>query len=284
MSPQIVTPAKADHPRVGWPMFQMLKDIRNSSLTGSQKAVCYAFATYADSEGEAWPSVETLAAGAGFTVRGAWNILRKLDSLGVLTCVRKRRANGSSVRRLDRDRLRDLRLREESTPAEGRAPSEGTAGTSAKHEVPSATEPRSTEPSIHPQERESEHIHRQLCPPASSNREPAKPRPLRDAEDVRRLIHSMGIRGRNLAELSNALVGVPAEVIREELESVCRDRRVKSVPAVLFKRLQTLAELHRDRPELSENENDVVSKLASHRSRHASRAGDSKTGPLRLAE
>lgn len=66
-------------------LLDQLLSVRNArGLTWPEKSVLYVFITYADAHGEAFPSVATLAAGAGLGERTARDALAQLETKAVL--------------------------------------------------------------------------------------------------------------------------------------------------------------------------------------------------------
>jgi hypothetical protein len=59
--------------------------VRDSGLDQSARAVAWTLDTYMDSNGVAWPSRASLAAGAGCSVRTADRAIRRLEGLGFVS-------------------------------------------------------------------------------------------------------------------------------------------------------------------------------------------------------
>lgn len=68
-----------------------LRAIRTSDLTGHEKAIAVWLTTYADEQGEAFPSLETLAAASGFSRATVMRAVADLREHGWLTTRRARR-------------------------------------------------------------------------------------------------------------------------------------------------------------------------------------------------
>ena len=77
-------------------LHERMKAIRSiRDLKSGSKAVLYTLATYVNADNRAWPSIETIALGAGLSRRAVTTALSNLRKLGYLTF--KRRANHSHV-------------------------------------------------------------------------------------------------------------------------------------------------------------------------------------------
>lgn len=69
--------------------------IRDSDLDRTAKAVAFVLSTYVDGRGQAFPSLETLAAGASVTARSVYPALARLEGNGFLYVQRSKTRRGN---------------------------------------------------------------------------------------------------------------------------------------------------------------------------------------------
>lgn len=71
--------------------------LRDTTLTTYDKVVLCVIASYADTNGYCWPSVPTIAAGAGASERQVQYCLKHLQDVGAIDIVRRQRNNGDAA-------------------------------------------------------------------------------------------------------------------------------------------------------------------------------------------
>ncbi len=241
--------------------------IADSSLAGSEKAVCFAILRYRNqASGECFPSMHTLATTASLGVRAAQKAMQRLASCGVVIYVRRslgglRGARGiPHTLRLDLDSLRSMAAHEPANP-EPRAgfnpePDDGQPRTNGRSTTNHATrnrEPRAHKPSIEPSKEptiEPSAVHastaRWMDAPTSPTprTEPARPEPARvepaPIEPARlaayQALQAAGVRGPNLLSLARS-PEITAELVRAENARLRADPTVTHPPGALVKTL-----------------------------------------------
>jgi len=238
-----MTPAEpAERRPTGFALYRLIRDARG--FGPADKAILYTAATYANADGVGWPSVETVAHGAGLSPGGARRALARLHRAGVLVVIE--RATGgrgrSAVRRLDTGRLRALA----DEPAKAH-PARTEGAPSARKPSRCAHKPPRCAPRTdhdHPHERTRRTDHPPGGPESRAARDgcdggpESSPSGTADGgpEAVREALASAGVRGPNLDRLA-AAPGLTAAMIREEITSIRRDQRIRKPAAVLVGRL-----------------------------------------------
>jgi len=83
----------------GYKWINYALSLHKTGLKGTTLPIALILATYADEEGRAWPSVELLAFGCGFSKRTVFRGLARLRELGIVDWERTRgRGNRSKYR------------------------------------------------------------------------------------------------------------------------------------------------------------------------------------------
>jgi hypothetical protein len=268
------TPASAAGTRVP-NLLDFFNAIADSSLSGTEKAVCFAILRYRNqASGECFPSMQTLATTASLGVRAAQKVLGRLASSGVVIFVRRSRGGLRGSRgiphtlRLDLDALRRMTANPHANPhanpsanPEPRArvnsePHNRQPRTSGRPTPNLATrnhEPRAHKPSIEPSK---EPTVEPSAVPASAARwmdaptprtprpEPARPEPARPEpapiEPARvaayQALQAAGVRGPNLLSLARS-PAITAELVRAEIARLRADPTVTHPPGALVKTL-----------------------------------------------
>lgn len=258
------TPAFAAGTRVP-NLLDFFNAIADSSLSGTEKAVCFAILRYRNqASGECFPSMHTLAATASLGVRAAQKVLGRLASSGVVIFVRRSRGGLRGSRgiphtlRLDLDALRRMAANPHANPhanpsanPEPRArvnsePHNRQPRTSGRPTPNLATrnhEPRAHKPSIEPSK---EPTVEPSAVPASAARwmdapisrtprpEPAPIEPARVA--AYQALQAAGVRGPNLLSLARS-PAITAELVRAENARLRADPSVTHPPGALVKTL-----------------------------------------------
>ena len=242
--------------RSGFALYRAIRDARG--LSAPDKSVLHTLATYADREGSCWPSVATIALGAGMDVSCAKRALARLTGRGVIEL--RRSAGGArwatSTRTINRDALRALaddgkgsRRAPTDDPSVGKgaqcAPPTGRGvrlnGARPRPPTGRSVRPKLTiQPTIELNMR-TDHPDRSDQSPSSDGwmPEPGSPEPGAAAEpieSVRDALRAAGVRGPNLARLASA-AGLTAAIVRDEHQSIKGARGVRNAPAMLFHRL-----------------------------------------------
>lgn len=234
--------------------FALNRQIRDSDLSSSDKAILWAILSFVDRRtGLAWPSVATLARAAGLKERATRARLGTLVRIGLVQLVHQSRggvgANGRGV-------THKLRLTLDASPTRNPAPNAGFTppsdatqpgkpGAGTRQAKPANPAPNAGEPSMHlPKEQPNKLSAKNAlpdgaCMDAVSPVPPASP--LSTADAVKRALRGAGIRGPNLDALA-ASPGLTLELIASEAESVSADPNVRNKPAVLVIRLSRLAD------------------------------------------
>lgn len=255
----------SEHTLPSVPKFaKALREIGRSTLSSSERTLLYALVAWWNPKTlELWPSMPSIAAATGFTIRGVRKIVRRLEGLGILELIH--RSKGGAARgkysptnryRLRLDRLPSASAPEHDaqpgtpfTPApEPRSAREGTAfrPTPEPSSPPPGTaklfspEPGSAKTTMHETTREP------------FSREPSRanpPQPVstgggcmhaKNTPSLRDTLIDCGIRGVHLEQLASSPQLTRHAVLQEHL-SVKRDPTTRNIAAVLATRLMPLA-------------------------------------------
>lgn len=223
-----------------------IQAIGRTSLASREKSVLQALLSWIDFDnGEAWPSVQSVADAATLSVRTVQFAYGTLEDEGVLTYVRKSRGGPRQTHhiKIHFNVLNDLSRAED--PSEPQAPCE-TSNDQPQTVFTATPKPALTngagdsgEPSIH--------LSRKQLRRSGENAEKSSAGtrwmdgPERNADvGVREALVDAGIRGANLDLLARASA-LTADIVYSEFRSVSADPGVRNCAAVLTKRLAQIA-------------------------------------------
>lgn len=226
--------------------------IADATLPTTQKAVLWALLRFADGRtGVCWPSTATLAGKAGLSKRALRTTMRKLQAAKLVKPVGHAKGgvgpNGRGYTRQFQLDLSSLGVPngepENPAPDAGLNPARGAAEPGTKRlgtrpDVPPNPAPRADKPSIQPS---TEPTTEPSTPEPMVQRRPDHEcmdgRASADPADVRQKLRDLGVQGPNLDRLSQS-PAVTAEVIDREVRAIRQSGpTVRSLPAVLVKRL-----------------------------------------------